>query len=563
MSKGIKLCPKCNNKINHNWDYCASCSTPLEKHLQPEKFLPWYYQWYTIAILAFVSMPIFLIPAIILLILKDKHIKDYIYNFMISEHEQKNTELKALQDTINSQTKTVEELTDNNTKLSEIKLTSEELAFIDLKNEIIELNKAKTGIVLDLQQLNIQKNEHLATCTEIESDIEKLNKTLLLTQNKISRAKSLYNAMHHSFNKYFNEFADKESLTLTSIDKEYLDELAPTVTLKLHSMDVRDLKKAYTDNEKIIKETLKKYESRYTTKTNIALYKLMVIALQAELQNILINLRYGKLQDAIDQVNTMTKRYLSIAADGNQTIASTMVKFIGEIEYLFTQAVMIEFEYYVKKEQIRQEQLALREQMRQEAEERKALEQQKQQVEKEELKYKKEIDNLNSLINETKDTEKLQQLHNRIKELEEQLVQVEHKKEEIINLQNGKAGNVYIISNFGSFGDKMFKIGMTRRLDPQERINELGSASVPFKFDVHSFIFSDDAVSLEQKLHTFLNNRRVNKVNLRKEFFNVSIEELEELVLNIDPTAEFNTTMFAEEYRQTLSLDDNKEILIA
>ena len=102
----------------------------------------------------------------------------------------------------------------------------------------------------------------------------------------------------------------------------------------------------------------------------------------------------------------------------------------------------------------------------------------------------------------------------------------------------------------------MFKIGMTRRLDPQDRINELGSASVPFKFDVHSFIFSDDAVSLEKELHEHLNNKRLNKVNMRKEFFKVTIEELEDLVMSIDPTAEFNRTMIAEEFYQSLSTDE-------
>ena len=131
---------------------------------------------------------------------------------------------------------------------------------------------------------------------------------------------------------------------------------------------------------------------------------------------------------------------------------------------------------------------------------------------------------------------------------------VETKKEDIISRQNGKAGNVYIISNLGSFGDNVFKIGMTRRLDPFERIKELGSASVPFTFDIHSFIFSDDAVGLEQKLHNILEDKRVNKINLRKEFFKVSIDELEELVNDIDPSAEFNKTMIAEEYHQSLSL---------
>ena len=135
--------------------------------------------------------------------------------------------------------------------------------------------------------------------------------------------------------------------------------------------------------------------------------------------------------------------------------------------------------------------------------------------------------------------------------MEKQLSDVTLKKEEISNLQNGKAGNVYIISNLGSFGRNIFKIGMTRRLDPQDRVNELGSASVPFKFDVHSFIFSDDAVALENKLHQLLNEKRVNKVNLRKEFFYTSVKELEQIVADIDPTAEFKKTMVAEEFRQS------------
>ena len=110
-------------------------------------------------------------------------------------------------------------------------------------------------------------------------------------------------------------------------------------------------------------------------------------------------------------------------------------------------------------------------------------------------------------------------------------------------------------------GNKMFKIGMTRRLDPQERVNELGSASVPFKFDVHSFIFSENAVELEKTLRKRLNDKRVNKVNLRKEFFYSTVDELEELVNELDPTAVFNKTMLAEEYNQTTSVSaDEYEI---
>ena len=194
----------------------------------------------------------------------------------------------------------------------------------------------------------------------------------------------------------------------------------------------------------------------------------------------------------------------------------------------------------------KEEQARLREQMRQEAEERKLLEQQQKQIEKEEEKYNIEMAKTKEMLENAKDDEKILQLQSRLKELEEQLNAVHEKKEEIIKLQNGKAGYVYIISNLGSFGESTFKIGMTRRLNPQDRVDELGDASVPFRFDVHSFIFSDSAVDLETKMHNILEKKRVNKINLRKEFFNVTIDELEALVQELYPSAEFNKTMIAE-----------------
>ena len=319
-------------------------------------------------------------------------------------------------------------------------------------------------------------------------------------------------------------------------------------------MDVQSLRKADRETDRHIESVMQRYAQRYTTKANQAIYKLMTIALRAELQNILTDLKYEKLDKALENVRSMTAKYLQIASDGNQSIAGTLTKFIGELEYLFCNAVKIEYNYYVKKEQARQEQLALREQMRQEAEERKALEVEKKKVEAEEKKYQNEIEKLFAQAETANDVEK-EKLQARILELQAQLSDVAVQKERIASLANGRAGNVYIISNLGSFGENMFKIGMTRRLEPQDRIDELGSASVPFKFDVHSFIFSNDAVGLEAKLHEMLNSKRVNKVNRRKEFFYTSIDELEKLVQEIEPTAEFNRTMIAEEYRQSQSSD--------
>ncbi len=397
-------------------------------------------------------------------------------------------------------------------------------------------------------------DQQLVKMAELENQKTRIERNIKTQTNKLSRSKELVKSVNYSLEQFFNYNPDQEDIKLQDFEISELDEISPSVILKLHCMDMKDLRKAYRQNDKQIDSILEKYSARYTTKANQAIYKLMVIALRAELQNILYNLKYEKLEKSIADVKSVTQKYLKIAGDGNQSIAGTLTKFIGEIEYLFINAVKIEYNYYVKKEQARQEQLALREQMRQEAEERKALEAERKKVEKEESKYQLEIDKLKDQISNAK-TEELEKLNARILELQNQLAEVAVKKEEISTLANGKAGNVYVISNLGSFGENIFKIGMTRRLNPQDRVNELGDASVPFKFDVHSFIFSNDAVGLESKLHSILNEKRVNKVNMRKEFFYTSIDELEELVTNIEPTAEFNKTMLAEEFRQSQSAE--------
>ncbi len=462
-------------------------------------------------------------------------------------------------------------------RISKIKQENEQLkaANIEMQNKIASLGvneyyetqKKIELITKESDDKLAATSREIASNNTIMSDLReeiaslqetsnKLKKQVDTQRKKLSRTKELYKSIDHAINNFFESDAEYSNCRISTRDFEDLELISPSIILKLHCMDVKDLRKAYKENEKQINSILDKYSARYTTKANKSIYNLMVIALRAELQNILYNLKYEKLDKSIDDVKIVSAKYLKIAGEGNQSIAGTLTKFIGEIEYLFMNAVKIEYNYYVKKEQARQEQLAIKEQMRQEAEERKALEAEKKKIEKEEAKYHSEIEKVQEALNAALSDAEREKLQERILELQSQLSSVIVKKDEIASLQNGKAGNVYIISNLGSFGNDVFKIGMTRRLDPQDRINELGSASVPFKFDVHSFIFSDDAVSLEKELHEHLNNKRLNKVNMRKEFFKVTIEELEDLVMSIDPTAEFNRTMIAEEFYQSLSTDE-------
>lgn len=425
----------------------------------------------------------------------------------------------------------------------------------DVQTKVLQTQKQIGQLEFSVAEL--RRNE-LALIQKVQSLNEAANKTEAQASSasvKLRKAKELYKAMCNCLENFTNLELAPMNCRMPLLDEQDAEAIAPSVILKLHSMDVKDLRKAYRENDWQIEKVLKKYASRYTTKANQAIYKLMVMALRAELQNILTALKYEKLDTAIESVKSMTAKYLTIAGEGNQTIVSTLTKFIGELEYLFINAVKIEYNYYVKKEQARQEQLAIREQMRQEAEERRALEAEKKKIEAEESKYKNEIEKVTLQMQAASDEEKAK-LQARILELQSQLSDVVVQKEKIASLANGRAGNVYVISNLGSFGENMFKVGMTRRLNPQDRVDELGDASVPFKFDVHSFIFSDDAVGLESRLHSILESKRVNKVNRRKEFFYTSVDELEKLVQEIEPTAEFNRTMMAEEFRQSQSTDN-------
>lgn len=508
--------------------------------------------------------PLFNFIAFILVIFKKRSAFKYLTNNYLDVKKQSYELLKSAKkqaDTIVNQAKLEGKRQTEALLLKNEKLNNQ----INHKEKLIQeiINDANSQAHEKLSNINNEidkKAFYMSEIDRLKDELDRLEKKQNNRIKKIQKLDSIQKSINGCLKKYF-EFSHEPYDRTITLPAELINDIntyAPSVILKLHNMDYKELNTAFKANEKIITELLEKYANRYTTKTNQAIYQLMVIALRSELQNVLYTLNYKKLDEALNNIREIINKYLNIARSGNQTISSTLTKFIGELEILFIDAVKIEYEYYVKKEAARQEQLALREQMRQEAEERRRLKEQEEQMKQEAAKYETEIANINEQLKTSEDDEKTKQLLAKIKELESQLNDIDKKKEEITNLQNGKAGYVYVISNLGSFGDDIFKIGMTRRLDPQERIDELGSASVPFKFDVHSFIFSNDAVQLESDLHQALENNRVNKVNNRKEFFKISIDDLENLVYKFDPAAEFNKTMVAEQYRQTLSIEEEQ-----
>ncbi len=152
------------------------------------------------------------------------------------------------------------------------------------------------------------------------------------------------------------------------------------------------------------------------------------------------------------------------------------------------------------------------------------------------------------------------QYETQLAELEDKLKEAESRGVRALSMaQQTRRGHVYVISNIGSFGEQVFKIGMTRRLEPLDRVKELGDASVPFEFDVHAMIYSEDAPALEKQLHREFELQSVNRINPRKEFFKLPLKQIREAVEDFG-LKEVHWTMkaHAAEYFETLSIQ-NKE----
>ncbi|HCX9262686.1 TPA: DUF4041 domain-containing protein [Staphylococcus aureus] len=180
----------------------------------------------------------------------------------------------------------------------------------------------------------------------------------------------------------------------------------------------------------------------------------------------------------------------------------------------------------------------------------------KGQIDKDIRHHNNEIKKLTMYLNNT-DLQVEKELYiEKIRELDQSLKNLNSERENVEDRKdNAQSGFVYIISNIGSFGENVYKIGVTRRLEPMDRINELSSASVPFEFDVHALIFSENAFELKNKLHEYFKKYKVNKVNGRKEFFKVNINEIKDKVLSEhNSTVQFIDEPKAIQYRETLRL---------
>ncbi len=229
-------------------------------------------------------------------------------------------------------------------------------------------------------------------------------------------------------------------------------------------------------------------------------------------------------------------------------------------EYLSLRLEELRIEVAIQelKSQAMEEQRQIREQMREEEKARREIERAIREAAKEEDMVQKAMEKLRGRIEQAKDEQRAK-YEAQLLELEQRLREAEEKNQRAISMaQQTKRGHVYVISNIGSFGENVYKIGMTRRLEPLDRIRELGDASVPFPFDVHAMIWSEDAPSLELDLHKRFMLSLVNKVNYRKEFFRASLQEIKEEVEKVGADTKWTLLSEAREYQETVAIE--KEI---
>lgn len=275
--------------------------------------------------------------------------------------------------------------------------------------------------------------------------------------------------------------------------------------------------------------------------------KLLLRAFNGECDAAIAKVRYNN-------VHVMEARISKAYAAINAMADVQQCRIAPEYLDLKMQELHLAHEYQEKVQAEKEEQRRIREQMREEEIAQRELERARQEAEKEELRYEEALRKAR-LEAERAVGEKQQRLLSDIEELQRRLAEAHANKERAIaRAQMTRSGHVYIISNIGSFGENVFKIGMTRRLDPMDRVRELGDASVPFQFDVHAIIYSDDAPTLETALHRMLHNRRVNRVNERKEFFRATIQEIAEIVQQHQGQIEIIHDAEAKEFRETLAI---------
>lgn len=414
----------------------------------------------------------------------------------------------------------------------------------ELKKEIAELKAMMTPELKNAKELldytaKLEDKRNL-----LKSTIDELNNNILELNKKIDAKKKDLVILDESI--LMQEFGLYEPIY----------DFASSDIYKERLKEIRDLQKNMIKDKSAVNYfdgwTVdgSKSKGRKMTNDNI---KQILRTFNIECESVIDKVKFNNIE-------SMRKRIIKSFESLNKINETNKVAIKNEYLNLKMDELNLAYEYQLKKQEEKEEQKRIREELREQAKLEKELEEARKSLNKECNHYKNALDSVvnqleNNELNEEQRKallEKKDELQNQLDKLNENLADIDYRK------NNQKAGYVYVISNIGAFGENVYKIGMTRRLHPEDRVKELGDASVPFDFDIHAMIFSDDAPKLESALHKAFDNKKVNMINKRREFFKVSLDDIEKVVkANFDKTVEFNKIPQAEQYRESIKIREN------
>ena len=421
--------------------------------------------------------------------------------------------------------KTAEKLSESKEVISSLQLEVEQLK--TRYKDVIDLDTAKSRLIADIKVLEAKFKASESDSGESAEKLNSLKNQIKIYQEDLTLIEYGFYKKHYDYD----------------ISARFKDAIET----------VREKQKALISSERAVqgdKEWKINGSDSEGAKMIKRLEKLMLRAFNGDSDSIISNISWSnadkmeaKLDTAFSTVNKLAESY--------------RISLTRDYYKLKLDELRLTFEYQLKLKAEKEEQRRIQEQIREEERAQKEIDRALKEADDEEERYSKALDRAKKEIGLASGAE-LDKLTEKLRLLEVQLAEAQANKQRAISrAQLTKSGHVYVISNIGSFGENRFKIGMTRRLEPMDRIKELGDASVPFEFDVHAIIYTEDAPSFEAKLHEHFDRRRINKVNERKEFFEVTIEEIEAVVKQYHATIEIIKEPEAKDYRQTLVLNKN------
>ncbi len=405
---------------------------------------------------------------------------------------------------------------------------------------------SKSKIISEKLKTAEEKLEKYKPIEDIEMYIKKFRKEASNVENE------------HDQRKQFLKNEIKE-LKLTLEDYEYqLDVIEMNYYTPKYEFDsILDYSEALSLIVEAQKELIRKNKvilmdgSPCKTSKDKDLGKLAVNAFNGEAAKIIESVTYSNFERSKEKLTVSFEK-------ANKLLHEHHIELNKKYLELKIKEMSIVFDFKEQEQKIKDEQADIKAQMREDEKARIEAEKAREKAILEQKRYEEALVKAREEMASKSEDEKEKYLK-MIEDMQAKLDEATAERERATSMaQITRKGYVYIISNVGSFGDQVYKIGMTRRKDPMDRVKELGDASVPFSFDVHALVFSEDAPALESKLHSYFNDKRVNKVNHRKEFFNVTIDEIGQACKSMGFEVELTKLAEAREYKETLDISNVK-----